>query len=187
MKIKEYIQTKTLLLDGGMGSLLQARGLLPGELPERWNISHPEVIYQIHKDYFDAGSNLVSANTFGANALKFEDEELEQIISSALENVKRAREDSLSPGEKWVALDVGPLGRMLAPYGDLPFEKAVEIFSKTVRLGAKYGADVIFIETMNDSNETKDALLAAKEQCTLTVFVSNASGSDGKLMTGADP
>ena len=86
-----------------------------------------------------------------------------------------------------MALEVGPLGRMLAPYGDLPFEKAVEIFGETVRLGAKYGADVVFIETMNDSYETKAALLAAKENCDLPVFVSNAYGDDGKLMTGADP
>ncbi|MBQ7846773.1 MAG: homocysteine S-methyltransferase family protein, partial [Clostridia bacterium] len=187
MNILEYIKDHTLLLDGGLGSLLQAKGLAAGELPERWNLTHPEVITAIHKDYFDAGSNLVCANTFGANLLKFSEEELESIIQAALENAKNARAQSAGKQEKWIALDVGPSGKMLAPYGDLDFEDAVALFGKTVDLGAKYGADVIFIETMNDSYETKAALIAAKECSTLPVFVSNAYGADGKLMTGADP
>ncbi|MBQ8911418.1 MAG: homocysteine S-methyltransferase family protein, partial [Clostridia bacterium] len=187
MDIRAYMKEHLLVLDGGMGSLLQARGLLPGELPERWNISHPQVIRQIHRAYFDGGSNVVSANTFGANVLKFSEGELEEIIRAAMENARAARDDCLLPSEKWIALDVGPLGRMLAPFGDLPFGEAVAIFKKTVSLGVKYGADLIFIETMNDSYETKAALLAAKECCDLPVFVSNAYGADGKLMTGADP
>ena len=187
MKITDFLKDNILVLDGGMGTLLQARGLLPGELPEKWNITHPEEITAIHRAYFDAGSNVVSTNTFGANSLKYSDCELENIIAAAVENAKKARNESSCAQKKWIALDVGPTGRMLAPYGDLSFDEAVEIFSKTARLGAKYGCDLIFIETMNDSYETKAALLAAKESSDLPVFVSNAYGEDGKLMTGASP
>lgn len=187
MKILDYLKDNILYLDGGMGTLLQKQGLKPGELPERWNISHREDIVKIHCDYFDAGSNLVNANTFGANSLKFDDVELEEIIKSAVENAREAIDRSKTQQEKWVSLDIGPTGRMLAPYGDFDFEDAVEVFSKTVRLGAKYGVDCIFIETMNDSYETKAAVLAAKENCDLPVFVSNAYGEDKKLMTGASP
>ena len=187
MTFLEFLKNETVILDGGMGTLLQARGLKPGEAPERWNVSHPDVITAIHKEYYDSGTNLVCANTFGANLLKFSEEELEKIISAAIANARAAAKASVGTQEKFVALDVGPSGRLLAPLGDLDFEKAVSIFSATVRLGAKYGADAIFIETMNDSYETKAALLAAKETCDLPVIVTNAYGSDCKLMTGATP
>ena len=187
MNIKEYIKNNILYLDGAMGTLLQAQGLKSGELPERWNITHSDIVKKIHLDYYNAGSNVVSANTFGANILKFDETELEEIIKAAVENVKSARDESFGMQEKWIALDIGPSGRMLAPYGDFDFEDAVETFAKTVRLGVKYGVDVIFIQTMNDSYETKAALLAAKENSDLPVFVSNAFSEDGKLMTGADP
>lgn len=187
MNIKEYIKNNILYLDGAMGTLLQAQGLKSGELPERWNITHSDIVKKIHLDYYNAGSNVVSANTFGANILKFDETELEEIIKAAVENVKSARDESCGMQEKWVALDIGPSGRMLAPYGDFDFEDAVETFAKTVRLGVKYDVDVIFIQTMNDSYETKAALLAAKENSDLPVFVSNAFSEDGKLMTGADP
>ncbi len=187
MKIKDYLKDNILYLDGGMGTLLQAQGLEAGELPERWNLSHADIITKIHRDYFDAGSNVVSTNTFGANCLKFDDSELDEIIKAAVDNAKAARDASVGLQQKWIALDVGPTGRMLAPYGDFDFEDAVAAFSKTIMLGVKYGVDLILIETMNDSYETKAALLAAKESCDLPVFVSNAYGEDGKLMTGADP
>ena len=187
MKIKEYLKNNILYLDGGMGTILQKRGLLPGEEPERWNITHPEIIADIHKAYFDAGSNVVNTNTFGANLLKFSKTELEEIIKAAVNNAITAKETSTSKGEKFIALDIGPSGKLLKPYGDFEFEKAVELFAQTVKLGVKYGVDLIFIETMNDSLETKAALLAAKENSDLPVFVSNAYGEDGKLMTGASP
>ena len=187
MNILEFAKDHILFLDGGMGTLLQERGLKPGELPERWNLSHPEVITDIHRDYFNAGSHVVNANTFGASTLKFSPEELDAIVSSAIANARAAAQSSCAAQPKWVALDIGPLGRLLKPYGDLDFEDAVSVFAGTVRLGVKYGADLIFIETMNDSYETKAALLAAKENSELPVFVSNAYGQDGKLMTGADP
>ena len=185
MNIKEFIKNNKLYLDGGMGTLLQKQGLTPGELPENWNITHPEIITAIHRNYYDAGSNVVNTNTFGANILKFSLEELENIVKCAVENARKAISESNTPHPKWVALDIGPTGKMLKPYGDLDFEDAVAVFAETVKLGVKYGADLIFIETMNDSYETKAALLAAKENSTLPVFVSNAYGEDGKLMTGA--
>ncbi len=187
MKITDFLKENILILDGGMGTLLQERGLAIGELPERWSISHPEVITEIHRAYFDAGSNVVNTNTFGANSLKFSDEELEAIVCAAINNAKSARAESRGTQEKWISLDIGPTGKMLKPYGDLDFEDAVEIFAKTIRLGAKYGCDLVFIETMNDSYEAKAALLAAKENCELPVFVSCAFGEDGKLMTGGSP
>ncbi|MBQ8658538.1 MAG: homocysteine S-methyltransferase family protein [Clostridia bacterium] len=187
MNFSAYLKKNIVYLDGGMGTLLQERGLTVGERPERWNLTHAETITEIHKAYFDAGSNVVCTNTFGANALKFSETELEEIIKAAFENAKTARAQSIAPQEKFVALDIGPSGKLLRPYGDLDFEDAVALFAKTVRLGVKYGADLILIETMNDSYETKAALLAAKENCDLPVLVSNAYGEDGKLMTGATP
>lgn len=187
MNFREYLRSNIVYLDGGMGTLLQANGLCPGEQPERWNLTHPELITSIHKAYFDAGSNVVCTNTFGANILKFRYDELEEIIKAAVKNAKNASMLSVNKCEKFVALDIGPSGRLLRPLGDLDFEDAVDVFAKTVRLGVKYGADLIIIETMNDSYETKAALLAAKENSELPVIVSNAYGADGKLMTGATP
>lgn len=187
MNILEYMHDHVLYLDGGMGTLLQERGLQPGERPERWNLSHPDVIVEIHKEYFDSGSNVVGTNTFGVNRLHFDDTELEEIIKAAVENAKKARELSVSDAPKYIALDIGPTGRLLKPMGDLDFEDAVEIFAHTVKLGVQCGVDLILIETMNDSYETKAALLAAKENCDLPVFVSNAYSENGKLMTGASP
>ncbi len=187
MKITDYLKKNTVFLDGGTGTLLQAAGLPVGELPERWNITYPETVRKIHRDYFDAGSNIVSANTFGANIFKFSKDELEKIIASAVENVRVAMGESKGTQQKWIALDIGPSGRMLKPLGDLDFEDAVAAFAETVRLGVKYGVDLFFIQTMNDSLETKAALLAVKENSDLPGFVANAYGEDGKLMTGASP
>lgn len=187
MNVLEYMKSNILYLDGGMGSLLQASGIKPGEHPERWSVSHPEVITKIHKDYFDAGSNVVLTNTFGANTLKFDIEEVDAIIKASIENAREAALQSTNHNPKFVGLDIGPCGKLLKPYGDLDFEDAVEAFAGMVKAGVKYGADLIFIETMNDSYETKAALLAAKENSELPVFVSNAYGEDGKLMTGATP
>lgn len=187
MNIRNFMKENTVYLDGGMGTLLQQNGLLPGELPERWNITHPDVIVNIHREYFESGSNVVNTNTFGANLLKFSRDELDEIIRCAVENAKKARDFSQGSHEKYVSLDIGPTGKLLKPLGDLDFEKAVEIFAETVKIGVKYGVDLITVETMNDSYETKAALLAAKENSDLPVFVTNAYGENGRLMTGADP
>lgn len=187
MELLSYMREHFLVLDGGMGTTLQAKGLAPGETPEEWNLSHPAVIKEIHRAYFDAGSNLICTDTFGANPLRYDAETLENVVRAAMENARAAAKESVGKQEKYVALDIGPCGRLLSPYGDLAFEDAVACFAAVVRLGVKYGADAIFIETMNDSYETKAAVLAAKENAALPVFVSNAYGEDGKLMTGASP
>ena len=187
MTFSEFLKDNIVYLDGGMGTLLQAKGLKPGDAPERWNISHPDVICGIHRDYFDAGSNIVCTNTFGANTLKYSKDELEKIIRAAVKNAADARAQSSSAGEKFIALDIGPSGKLLKPLGDLDFEDAVGVFAETVRIGTSCGVDLILIETMNDSYETKAALLAAKENSDIPVIVCNAYGEDGKLMTGASP
>ena len=187
MNFTEFLKANNVCLDGGMGTLLQNQGLKPGEKPEVWNITHPDIIIDIHRQYFDAGSNVVCTNTFGANLLKFNKDELEAIIKAAIENAKIARDTSKSQKNKYIALDIGPSGKMLKPLGDLDFEEAVSIFAQTVKFGVKYGVDLILVETMNDSYETKAALLAVKENCDLPVIVTNAYSEDGKLMTGASP
>ena len=187
MKIRDYMKENILYLDGGMGTLLQEAGLGRGEFPERWNITRADKVTEIHKAYLLAGTNVINTNTFGANRLKFSSAELEQIIKSAVENAKCAITAAKRENNAWVALDIGPTGRMLKPYGDLDFEEAVDIYKEVVSLGVKYGTDLVFIETMSDSYETKAALLAVKEACDLPVFVSNAYGEDGKLLTGSSP
>ena len=187
MDFRTYLKDHLTILDGGMGTLLQKAGLAPGELPERWNLAHAEEVTAIHRAYFDAGSNVVNTNTFGANILKFSTDELDDIVRAAVENARNAAAQSVGLQEKFVALDIGPTGKLLKPLGDFDFEDAVTVFAETVKLGVKYGVDLIMIETMNDSYETKAALLAAKENSDLPVLVSCAFGEDGKLMTGASP
>ena len=187
MNVLKYMQEHTVVLDGGMGTLLQTYGLGGGELPELWNITNPEIIIGIHRSYLDAGSDVISTNTFGANILKFDRDTLDSVIGAAVANARAAVDGASERENKFIALDIGPCGRLLAPFGDLSFEDAVGVFSETVRLGVKYGVDLILIETMNDSYETKAALLAAKENSDLPVFVSNAYSEDEKLMTGATP
>ncbi len=184
MSLREMLGKKRIYFDGGMGTLLQKAGLKSGELPELWNITHSDVITNIHLDYLKAGSNIITTNTFGANFLKFQN--LEEIISAAVNNAKKATE-IFGKEECFIAFDVGPLGKMLEPLGELSFEEAVSIFSKSISLGAKYGADLVIIETMNDSYETKAAVVAAKESCDLPIFVTNVFDENMTLMTGADP
>ena len=186
MSIKEILSNNIVCMDGGMGTLLQAAGLAPGEQPERWNLSHPDAVRAIHQAYIEAGSRIISTNTFGANPWHYTDAELETVIPAAVQNVRAAIADA-GVSDAYVALDIGPSGKLLRPYGDLDFEDAVTGFATVVRIGARAGADLVLIETMNDCAETKAALLAVKENCSLPVFVSNVYGADGKLMTGASP
>lgn len=180
MSIKDRLGKELLFLDGGMGTLLQAQGLEAGELPETWNLKHPEKVRQIHQNYKEAGSNVVLANTFGANRCKFHDTEysLEEVIKAGIEN---ARQEGV-----FVGLDVGPTGKLLEPLGDLSFEEAYNVFAEVVRYGEKYGADLIYIETMSDTYEMKAAVLAAKENTSLPVFATMIFDEKGKLLTGGD-
>ena len=186
MTFREFAENRIVILDGAMGTMLEKQGLGSRELPERCNVTHPEVITAIHKAYFDAGSNVVNTNTFGANSLKFDDCELCELIAAAVANARRAALESSRVGAKFVSLDIGPTGRLLRPFGDLDFEEAVSVFAKTVKIGVECGVDLITIETMNDISETRAALIAAKENSTLPIIVTNAYGADGKLLSGAD-
>jgi 5-methyltetrahydrofolate--homocysteine methyltransferase len=184
--IKERLGRELLFFDGGMGTLLQEEGLFPGELPETWNLTHPEVIRKIHRKYIEAGSDIILTNTFGANALKFHDEtfSLKEIVESAVSHVQAAAE---SVGRKiYTALDIGPTGKLLKPMGDLSFEEAYAAFREVVLYGREAGVDVIHIETMSDTYEMKAAVLAAKENTSLPVFVTTIFDERGKLLTGAD-
>lgn len=186
MNIRERLGKELLFLDGGMGTLLQAEGLAPGELPETWNIEHPEKVEAIHRRYYEAGSDVVLANTFGANVCKFHDDRytVEEVIHAGIANAKRAGEQIGK--ETYVALDMGPTGKLLKPMGDLDFDDAYGAFAEAVRYGEKYGADLIHIETMSDTYEVKAAILAAKENSSLPVFVTMIFDERGKLLTGGD-
>lgn len=185
----ERLGKELLFFDGGMGTLLQAEGLQPGELPETWNIERKETIRKIHQSYFEAGSDIVLTNTFGANALKFHDENcsLKAIIDAAVENVRFGAKAGIRDGrDYYVALDIGPTGKLLKPLGDLSFEDAYEAFKEVVQYGEKAGADLIHIETMSDTYEVKAAVLAAKENTNLPVFATMIFDDKGKLLTGGD-
>lgn len=195
--IQEKMKEGFVFFDGGCGTLLQAAGLKAGELPETWNITHADEIRKIHYDYLIAGSNILKTNTFGANALKFQEEgeySLKNVVERAIDNAREAvaeaekspETDGASAKDHYIALDIGPLGKLLKPLGDLDFEDAVETFRKTIAIGAAYGVDLILIETMNDIYEAKAAILAAKETCGLPVFLTTAYDASGKLLTGAD-
>lgn len=179
--IVEKLGKELLYFDGGMGTLLQEMGLLPGELPEDWNITHREQVQSIHKAYVEAGSHIILANTFGANRLKYHSEsyELSEIVVTAIENARAS-------GAQYVALDVGPTGKLLKPMGDLSFEDAYDAFKEVMILGEKQGVDLIHIETMSDTYEVKAAVLAAKENTSLPVFATMIFDERGKLLTGGD-
>lgn len=183
--LRERLNHEWLFCDGGSGTILQRKGLKGGELPETWNLTHREDVIDLHMGYLNAGCDIFNTNTFGANRLHFPDN-LKDIISAAVENAKEARRRANRP-DAFIALDIGPCGKLLEPYGDLPFEEAVDLFGEIVRIGAPLGADLVFIETMNDSYEAKAALLAAKENCDLPVFITTTYDAAGKLLNGATP
>ena len=178
----ERLGRERLYCDEGTGSLLQAKGLKGGELPEWWNLTHPDVMTDVARSYFEAGSDIVVTNTFGANRLHYP-EHLEEIVKEAVAHVREGmrlagREDG------YVALDLGPTGRLMKPMGDLDFEEAVRLFAEVVRYGADAGADLVSIETMGDTLEAKAAVLAVKENCGLPVTVTMVYDSKGRMLTG---
>ena len=181
-KITELIKEKRIYFDGGTGTVLQSMGLPAGQSPELWNITSPEKIISLHNMYFDAGANIVKTNTFGINRVKFEN--YRELIGAGIKCAKKAAEGR---EDAYVAFDMGPTGQLLEPLGQLKFEEAVSIFADNVKAAVSVGVDLILIETMNDSYETKAAVLAAKENSDLPVFVTNVYDAAGKLMTGADP
>lgn len=180
--ILKAIREKRMYFDGGYGTVFQKQGLNPGEPPESFNLSAPEKVINLHRAYIEAGSNFITTNTFGISPAKYEN--YAEMAAAAVGLARRAAEGRK---EVYVAFDMGPTGGLLQPFGDIPFERAVNDYRRLARAGAEAGADLIIIETISDCYETKAALLGAKEGCDLPVFVTNAYGRAGKLMTGADP
>lgn len=193
--IIETINKGFVFVDGSCGTLLQGMGLQPGELPETWNIKYPERIRAMHRAYLEAGANVLTTNSFGANSFHYPDEgefSLEAVTRAAVENARAAIDEFEASGlpfagePHFIALDIGPLGKLLKPFGDLGFEDAVSTFKKTISAGRE-GADLVLCETMNDIYEAKAAVLAAKESCSLPVVLTCAFDEGGKLLTGATP
>lgn len=210
MDLLREMRQRRLFFDGGTGSLLQAQGLKAGELPEVWSITRPEVCVKLHRDYLEAGADIIKTNTFGANGLKFKGREnasgaqgpdagtaglpaadrpadsysVDEIVTAAMKNARRAVAEA---GHGYIALDLGPTGKLLKPLGDLDFEDAVELYKEVVRIGRREGADLVLIETMSDSYELKAAVLAAKEAGEgLPVFATVVFDGKGKLLTGGN-
>ncbi len=179
MDLTQALGKRLLFVDGAMGTLLIERGLHAGEAPETWNHTHPEEVEAIHRAYLDAGCDILTANTFGANRYKLEGRPVRETVEAALELAKRAR----GGRPAWIAMDIGPTGRLLRPSGDLDFEEAYEAFAEAAQAGAAAGADLMLIETMSDTYEMKAAVLAAKETG-LPVFATMAFDQGGRLLTG---
>lgn len=190
MNILQKLSEKILYFDGSTGTMLQSMGLEQGVLPEIWNITHKEQIINMHKNYLLAGSDVINTNTFGANSFKFNENTsftLEQIITAAIENAKEAiSQTNFLNRDRYIALNIGPLGKILEPLGDISFEDAVNAYKEIIKIALELGVDVINFETMNDCLETKAAVIAAKEICDLPIFVSNVYDENHRLMTGAD-
>lgn len=194
MNFREVLGRQILFFDGGMGTLLQERGLKAGEVPETWNIVHPECIRQIHKEYLMAGSNIISANTFGVNAFKCKNlpYTVDELVTAGIQLVQEAIQEvrsSSNDGEKqpmYAALDIGSIGKLLKPLGEISFDEAYKTFQEIIVAGDRAGADLILIETVSDSYEIKAAVLAAKENSNLPVVVTMIFDESGKLLTGGD-
>ena len=169
---------RMLILDGAMGTMLQAAGLPAGQLPELWNLTHPETVAAIHRRYVEAGSRVLYTNTFGANRLKAAGcgHSPAELVTGA---VRCAREAAAGRDVK-VALDIGPIGRLLEPLGDLSFDEAYDIFKELIAAGESAGADLVVIETMSDLYEVKAAVLAAKENSRLPVWVTMTFEATGR-------
>ena len=177
-----------LLVDGAMGTMLQKAGLKSGEKPEVFGMQHPDVVRDIHRSYIEAGSRVIYANTFGVNSRKYADVpySVQDVIAA---NIAVAKEAAGAFPDRNVktALDVGPIGELLEPLGTLSFEEAFECFREVVCAGAKAGADLVVFETMTDLNEVRAAVLAAKENTSLPVWVTMTFEKSGKTFAGTDP
>ena len=182
MGLRERLGKEWLFCDGGTGSILQGMGLKGGELPETWNLTRPDDIRSLNKSYFDAGSNIVNTNTFGANRFKFDN--VPEIVKAAVKICQEARHEAGRDNDAYVAIDVGPTGKLLEPMGDLAFNDAVDVFAEIIKAGYEAGGDVVVIETMSDSYEAKAAVVAAHEVCALPVIVTMVYDESGKLLTG---
>ncbi|MGO3417736.1 MAG: homocysteine S-methyltransferase family protein [Pseudolactococcus laudensis] len=180
MTILTDLKTQILLFDGAMGTQLQDRGLPIGGIPEHFNLTHPEVVEAIHRDYVAAGADVITANTFQANTTKMAADELDETIHTAIALAKKAE-------PKYVAYDMGPTGQLLQPMGTLSFDAAYEMFASQAIIAEQAGADLVIIETVADLLEAKIAVLAVKENTKLPVFVTMTYQEDGRTFVGVDP
>ena len=189
VEIKEYLKDNILIFDGAMGTMLQKEGLPIGDNPEIFGIKNPHKLLKIHKKYLEAGSNVLTTNTFGCNELKVNKlgYTVEEVIDRAVSIAKQAIEESDKSKPRFVALDIGPIGEMLEPMGTLSFDRAYEIFKRQAIQGEKSGADLIIIETMMDLYEAKAAVLAAKENTNLPVICTMTFDENGRSFTGCLP
>lgn len=180
MNFREFVRNRIVVFDGAFGTVLQSKtGGKTGTVPEKLNLSAPELIAEIHREYAAAGADVITANTFGANEIKTGSRELADELIRA--GVRLARQEA---GNKFVALDIGPLGRILEPMGDLPFGRAYDAFAHAVE--AEKDADLILIETMSDLQELRAALLAAREHSSLPVICSMTFDGSGRTFMGCD-
>ncbi|MCR4703968.1 MAG: homocysteine S-methyltransferase family protein [Saccharofermentans sp.] len=182
MSLRDRLGKEWLFCDGGTGSILQKMGLKGGELPELWNLTRPDDIRSLNRSYFEAGSNIVNTNTFGANRFKFDN--VSEIVSRGVVLCREARKEAGRENDAYVAIDVGPTGKLLEPMGDLKFNEAVDVFSEIIKAGYEAGGDLVLIETMSDSYEAKAAVIAAHEVCDLPVIVTMVYDESGRLLTG---
>ena len=189
VEIREYLKDHILIFDGAMGTMLQKEGLPIGDNPEIFGIKNPHKLLKIHKKYLEAGSNVLTTNTFGCNELKVNKlgYTVEEVIDRAVSIAKQAIEESDKSKPRFVALDIGPIGEMLEPMGTLSFDRAYEIFKRQVIQGEKSGADLIIIETMMDLYEAKAAVLAAKENTNIPVICTMTFDENGRSFTGCLP
>lgn len=182
--LREKLGKEWLFCDGGTGTFLQEHGLQGGELPETWNVDHPDVIMQLYEGYLRAGSDIFNTNTFGLNSLKFLGR-VEELMTAAVDLAQKAIKNT-GREDAYIAVDIGPTGKLLEPMGDLSFDRAVELFGEVMSAGEKAGGDLILIETMSDSYEAKAAVIAAKEYTKLPVIVTTVYDQKGKLLTGGN-
>ena len=184
--LRERLGKDLLIFDGGMGTQLQAAGMRAGEIPEVYNIEHPEIIVDIHKRYLLAGAHFITTNTFGCNPLKMKDSGYCycDLLKAAIENAKKARDEVKK--DAYIVLDIGPIGQLLEPLGNLTFDEAYEIIASQVIM-AKDDVDAVLLETMTSLYEVKAGILAVKENSDLPVFVTMTFEQNGRTLTGSDP
>ncbi|WP_195890935.1 homocysteine S-methyltransferase family protein [Thermoanaerobacterium xylanolyticum] len=185
LDIFKNLKNSIIVFDGAMGTMLQKKGLKTGECPEYYNLLHPDIVYEIHKSYIDAGADVIETNTFGANRIKLRSynlsDKLPEIVKSAVQIARKAA------GDKAVALSMGPIGELMEPFGKLTFDEAYNAFAEVAVEGEKAGADLALIETMSDILEAKAAILAVKENANLKVICTMTFQEDGRTLMGTDP
>ena len=188
-RITDLLGKKIIICDGAMGTMLQKYGLKAGELPELLSFTQPEIIKEIYREYYQAGSDFVSANTFGCNRFNLEKSgyTVKQVVFQAVKIAKEVTAEYQDSFGKFVALDLGPIGKLMEPSGDLTFDEAYDVYKEIIVAGAEAGADFVLFETFLDIYEMKAAVLAAKENCDLPVFCSVTVEKNGRMLMGTDP